>query len=488
MVWCAVLRSPPYKDELCESCLFGKHTKATTTNATRTRKRTVAKKQKAKLDKKRAALRPLSDTSVDFIGARHKKAVSPAGYSTGALFFDWATSTGYFCPLQSKVGATGALQRYKSYAEHASGEKMSRLFSDSEQVLKFGDFQAFCDQHSILQAHSPPHRHDLNNFIERYVRTTADSARSMMIYGGAPPAMWPHAYQQATYVRNRLRVKQSADGTWCTPNERLTSATDEYGVGKIRVLFCAAYAKVDNANRTDLEPKATLCVHLGSSWTTAGAYRLLNLTTKQVIESFDVVFNEVLFPFKDSTTPAERQATIDLDFESLEAPAVRSAAPAGHANSPPPEEPPTPAAPAAMPAPHRHWSRLRLLQRLRTLLPAATQCLEPARSPLASRTRVTTAESPQGRGHLLRNHCKTLRICVASKISTSPCTRLPPLPRLTRSTSRRCLSSSETCTPPERPLSSHTTEPSMSLPLVTTLTPMPTGTPVQARAQTSCHM
>ncbi len=223
------------------------------------------------------------------------------------------------------------------------GWSIACLFSDSEQGLKTGELSVYCVDNTIDQRFSPPNRHDKNP-IERYVQTIANPALASMIHGSAPPQMWCWAVSQSVYVSNRVSRKGSR-----SPLHQL-SGSDRHGLTGVRAMFCTAWARVDNPGSE--APKAFKCVNLGNSWDTFGAYNLLNLTTKKVVVSADVVFNETEFPYATaaSTTAETKQEVRDWVWD-LRTDAPLAAAPAPAAAAQPDPAPRPVAQPATQPVP-----------------------------------------------------------------------------------------------------------------------------------------
>jgi hypothetical protein len=250
---------------------------------------------------RRAATRPLQEVGADWLGRRHKKAVSPEGFCTGLLFQCTFTGYGFFAPSRTKDGAAGveALKKCRAHVEalaENSDWTVACLFSDSEPALKKGALATYCLDENITQRFSPPYRHDKNP-VERHVQTIANMALAYMIHGSAPPQMWCWATLQAVYVDNRVSRKKGP-----TPLRALSGA-DTHGLSNVRTLFCTAWARLDDPPSET--PKAVKCINLGNSWDTHGSYNLLNLSTLQVVVSADVVFNETEFPYASAPSVTE---------------------------------------------------------------------------------------------------------------------------------------------------------------------------------------
>ena len=95
----------------------------------------------------------------------------------------------------------------------------------------------------------------------------------------------------------------------------MTKISSDATVASLRAMFCTAYARLPDESHHGLQPRAVKCVHLGNSATTPGSYRLLNLESRNIIDTPDVIFNEVEFPFAATTTGPERQRVLSWTWD-----------------------------------------------------------------------------------------------------------------------------------------------------------------------------
>jgi hypothetical protein len=118
-----------------------------------------------------------------------------------------------------------------------------------------------------------------------------------------PPPYWAEALVTATYLLNR-RPCSSVNNV--VPYTILYNKTPDYS--HLRVFGCLCYPNLSATTPHKLAPRSAACVFLGYPSSHKG-YRCLNLTTRRVIISRHVVFNETAFPFYATPLPMT-----DMDF------------------------------------------------------------------------------------------------------------------------------------------------------------------------------
>jgi hypothetical protein len=101
-----------------------------------------------------------------------------------------------------------------------------------------------------------------------------------------PKSFWAEAVNWIIYVLNRCPTNVVKD---MTLEEVWTGMKPS--VEHFRVFGCVAYVHIPNARRTKLENKSVCCVLLGVSEESKG-YRLYDPTTKKIVTSRDIIFEE----------------------------------------------------------------------------------------------------------------------------------------------------------------------------------------------------
>jgi hypothetical protein len=130
------------------------------------------------------------------------------------------------------------------------------------------------------------------------IRTTNDVVRTLLIQASLPPRFWAENLHTATYLLNRLPSTASPAPT---PHHALFGTPPRYD--HLRVFGCACYPNTSATASHKLAPRSTRCVFLGYSPDHKG-YRCLDLTSRRVLISRHVVFDELDFPYSTSSAPS----------------------------------------------------------------------------------------------------------------------------------------------------------------------------------------
>ena len=139
----------------------------------------------------------------------------------------------------------------------------------------------------------------LNGKAERMIRTTNDVVRTLLIQASLPPRFWVESLHTATYLLNRLPSTASPAPT---SHHALFGTPPRYN--HLRVFGCACYPNTSATAPHKLAPRSTRCVFLGYSPDHKGYHRCFDLTTRRVLISRHVVFDESDFPYSTSSTPS----------------------------------------------------------------------------------------------------------------------------------------------------------------------------------------
>lgn len=110
--------------------------------------------------------------------------------------------------------------------------------------------------------------------------------RSIMKHMSVPNYLWGEAIRHATYLINRVGTRALINQT---PYEALKKRKPN--VEHLRVFGCVSYAKVEFPHLRKLDDRSRILVYLGTE-TGSKAYTLLDPTTRKIIVSRDVVFDE----------------------------------------------------------------------------------------------------------------------------------------------------------------------------------------------------
>ncbi|WVZ85197.1 hypothetical protein U9M48_032147 [Paspalum notatum var. saurae] len=256
---------------------------------------------------------------------------------------------------------------------------------------------------------SCPYTSAQNGKAERMIRSTNDVMRTLLFQASLPARFWAESLHTATYLINRLPSTASPAPTL---HHALFGTPSRYD--HLRVFGCVYYPNTSATAPHKLVPRSTRCVFLGYSPDHKG-YRCFDLTSRRVLISRHVVFDESVFlspppppqpptlspppvclpdapvpfpvvPAAPRVAPASPAAPRAAP-ESPRAPRAAPEAPSSSAASrAAPEAPLSPAGPRAAPRPPLRYAQpVRVYQRRTVVSPAPTPPL-PASPVLAPST------------------------------------------------------------------------------------------------------
>lgn len=276
----------------CEPCTLGK-----------------MKKLPFKIGKRWKAKRPFQLIHSDVIGP-----ISPAdphGNRYLITFTDDYSRHPWEYPIQKKSQAQEIYNQFKldvkAYFEEEVGQ-----FSFSPEFIDFfrsdggGEYtsHSFIDQlrrEGTIREVTNPDTPEQNGLAERMGQTIMTSAVSLLIDSGLPKTYWSYAAAAATYVIARTPASGIKDKT---PYQRIFGRRVD--ISMFRRFGCTAYALIPRDKRTSkVSPKARKCVMLGYPHGKKG-YLLLDLSTRKIITSRHVLFDEDSIPSEILTSnPSE---------------------------------------------------------------------------------------------------------------------------------------------------------------------------------------
>ena len=190
----------------------------------------------------------------------------------------------YFLAYKSDAFTTFKL--FKALVEKEIDLSIKCLRTDRGGEFTSNGFKEYCKMNGIKRQLTAAYTPQQNGVAERKNRTVMNMVRSLLVEKNVPRKFWAEAVNWAFYVLNRCPTSSVKEMTpveaWCGVKP---------AVGHLRVFGCIAYAHVPDAQRTKLEDKSRCCVLFGVS-EESKAYRLYDPTTKRIIISRDVVFEE----------------------------------------------------------------------------------------------------------------------------------------------------------------------------------------------------
>jgi len=188
--------------------------------------------------------------------------------------------------LNEKSEALRVFKEFKVAAERETGEWLICLRTDRGGEYNSRAFQDFCVDNGIKRQLTAAYTPQQNGIAERKNRSIMNMVRCMLFGMKVPLRFWPEATQYIVHILNRSPMAILGE---VTPSEAWSK--HKPSVEHLRVFGCLAYAMIPYEKRTKLEEKSVKCVMFGVS-KESKAYRLYDPTTKKIIISKDVRFDE----------------------------------------------------------------------------------------------------------------------------------------------------------------------------------------------------
>ncbi|GMP43110.1 hypothetical protein CsSME_00012606 [Camellia sinensis var. sinensis] len=256
-----------HTNEVCESCILGKHHRTS-----------FAKEVKWR------ATRPLELVHTDECGP--SKPMSNGQNRYFLTFIDDYSQKTWVYFLKRKSEVFSIFKEFKAFVEKQSGYYIKTLRSDQGGEYTSNAFENYCKEHGIKHQTTLSYMPQLNGVAERKNRTILDMARSMLKGKGLPKQFWAEAVSCALYLLNRCPTKSLHS---MTPEEAWSS--HKPSVNYLKIFGCVAHTKIPEARRTKIDDKGEKCILVGYGDRTMG-YKLYNPITRKVIMSRDVIFEE----------------------------------------------------------------------------------------------------------------------------------------------------------------------------------------------------
>nr|GFA37652.1 retrovirus-related Pol polyprotein from transposon TNT 1-94 [Tanacetum cinerariifolium] len=126
-----------------------------------------------------------------------------------------------------------------------------------------------------------------NGVVERRNRTLVEAARTMLIFSRAPLFLWAEAIATACFTQNRSIIHRRFNKT---PYELINGRKPD--ISFLYVFGALCYPKNDREDIGKLAAKCDIGFFIGYSADSC-AYRIYNRRTKKIIETMNVLFDEL---------------------------------------------------------------------------------------------------------------------------------------------------------------------------------------------------
>jgi hypothetical protein len=162
---------------------------------------------------------------------------------------------------------------------------LKAIRSDNGTEFKNALFNQFCLEHGVDQQFSTPRVPQQNGVIERKNRTLVEMDRTMLDEHRTPRHFWADAISTACYISNRIFVRLILN---LTPFELHFGCKPS--ISHLKPFSCKCFI-LKRGNLDKFESPSSDGILLGHT-PHGTSYRVFNLETNTVVESYHVTFNE----------------------------------------------------------------------------------------------------------------------------------------------------------------------------------------------------
>jgi transposase InsO family protein len=194
-------------------------------------------------------------------------------------------------PLRHKLDTFSTIQNFYSYVQTQFHIQIQSLQCDNGTEFNNNALRSFLTRHGTTYRLSCPYTSPQNGKVERSIHSINDVLHTLLFQAKLPPTFWVEALNTATYLINR---RPSTPLQFATPYHILFDQEPDYT--HLKVFGCLCYPNLSSTMPHKLSHRSTPCVFLGYPQDHKG-YRCMSISTKKIIISCHVIFDESSFPF-----------------------------------------------------------------------------------------------------------------------------------------------------------------------------------------------
>ncbi|XP_048620291.1 uncharacterized protein LOC125590664 [Brassica napus] len=206
---------------------------------------------------------------------------------------DDATRVTWVYMLSNKTDVSHIFPTFITHVQTQYNAKLKAIRTDNAQELRFTDL---ITKYGLTHYFSCAYTSQQNSVVERKHQHLLNVAKALLFQSNIPLSYWSDCVVTAAFLINRLPSPLLNNKS---PYELLLKKIPDYNV--LRAFGCLCYVSTHAKDRHKFSPRARASVFLGYPFGYKG-YKVLNLDTRSVSISRNVVFHETIFPLRDDSS------------------------------------------------------------------------------------------------------------------------------------------------------------------------------------------
>ena len=266
---------------------------------------------------------PLDLVSFDLWGPSRVPSIGGKIYLM--IIVDAGTSYKHGAYLSDKSDQTTitSFEIFRARAETLTSRKVKKLRTD--RAYESSAWRDYCQKQGITHEFTAPYSSAQNGLSERAIRTTMDDVRTLLRDSGLGHSYWAEAAAYSIDTRNLIPSRRHPSAI---PLQSFSGERQD--VSHLRVFGAKCWAKIPTSQGfqvtggSKLDARSVECRLLGYA-TGSGNYKVQDVTSRRVLVSRDVVFEEG-HP-RRTTSASVGEITFDTDIASNDIPPLAAAEP-----------------------------------------------------------------------------------------------------------------------------------------------------------------
>ncbi|KAF0689295.1 hypothetical protein As57867_019178, partial [Aphanomyces stellatus] len=219
------------------------------------------------------------------------------------LYVDEGSRFKWLFLLTSKSESFDNFKKFHVTVERQHDYKLKTIMTDNAKEYMSKELNAYCKGIGIEQLYTNPYSPEENCVVEKSNYSVMNKVRCILQASGMDKVYWGEALNYVVYTENRSPTKALGGKT---PFEALYGRKPN--IDHLRPFGCTAFAFIDKAKRTKLDPRAIKCVFVGYA-SQHKSYRLIDCDSGQLIQCRSVTFTEDSVPANDKKVQFNDQIT-----------------------------------------------------------------------------------------------------------------------------------------------------------------------------------